>query len=76
MESIKSYSYTWLMKSLVNKKVRFTSDCEFFPNFDVNGKILSSHIKGNELIFKLKVTNTKTIDVGSNMKNLRFEIIS
>lgn len=75
MKSIKLYSYTWLMKSLVNKKVRFTSDCEFFPNFDVKGKILESHIKGTELIFKLKVSPTKTIDIGTNMKNLKFEII-
>lgn len=75
MKSIKSYSYPWLMKSLVNKKVRFTSDCEFFPNFDVKGKIMSCYLKSNELIFKLKVSNSKTIDVGSNMKNLKFEFI-
>ena len=69
------YSQTWLMKTLISKKIRFTSDCEFFPNFDVKGKILSCHIKSNELIFKMKTTNGKIIEIGSNMKNLKFEFI-
>ena len=73
MESIKKYSYTQLIKTLIGKKVRFTSNCELFPNFDVTGKVISYYIKGNEILFKTKIGN-KIIDVGSNMKNLRFEI--
>ena len=73
MESINKYSYTQLIKKLVGKKVRFVSDCELFPNFDVIGKVVSYYIKGNEILFKTKI-GTKTIDIGSNMKNLRFEM--
>lgn len=74
MEFARKYSHIQLIKILVGKKVRFKSDCEFFPNFDIIGKVISYYIKGTEVIFKTKVGN-KTIDVGSNMKNLSFEII-
>ena len=73
MELAKKYSYIQLIKTLVGKKVHFTSDCEFFPNFNVTGKVISYYIKGSEVIFKTKIGN-KTIDVGSNMKNLKYEI--
>lgn len=76
MESIKKYSFQNLIKMLIGKKVHMTSDCEFFPNFNIKGKVLSYYIKGNELIFKIKtIPMKKTIDIGSNMKNLKFEII-
>jgi len=74
MESVRKYSYQNLIKKLIGNKVQFKSDCEFFPNFNVTGKVLSYYIKGNELLFKVKVMN-KTIDIGTNMKNLRFTII-
>lgn len=74
MEYASKYSSIQLIKILVGKKVRFKSDCEFFPNFNVTGKVISYYIKGSETIFKTKVGN-KTIDIGSNMKNLSFEII-
>lgn len=61
---------------LIGKKVHMISDCEFFPNFNIKGKVLSYYIKGSELVFKIKtIPMKKTIDVGSNMKNLKFEII-
>lgn len=75
MESIKKYSSTQLIKKLIGQKVRFKSNCELFPNFDVIGKVLSYYLKGNELLFKVKtIPSQKIIDVGSNMKNLQFEI--
>ena len=74
MELANRYSFIQLIKKLVGQKVNFTSDCEFFPNFNVTGKVISYYIKGNEVIFKTKVSN-KTIDIGSNMKNLKFKII-
>ena len=74
MELANRYSFIQLIKKLVGQKVNFTSDCEFFPNFNVTGKVISYYIKGNEIIFKTKVSN-KTIDIGSNMKNLKFKII-
>ena len=74
MELISKYSYIWICNNLMNKKIHFISDCEFFPNCNVTGKVISYYIKGSETIFKTKVGN-KTIDIGSNMKNLSFEII-
>lgn len=73
MELASKYSSTQLIKKIVGQKVRFISDCEFFPNFNVTGKVISYYFKGSEVLFKTKIGN-KTIDVGSNMKNLRFEI--
>ena len=74
MESIKKYSYPHLIQQLVGKKVRFTSDCEFFPNFDITGLVMSYYLrKNNEIVFKTKIDD-KIIDVGGNMKNLQFEI--
>ena len=53
------------------------SDCEFFPNFDITRQIIGYRINNNELIFKVKIfKNSKIIDVGSNMKNLSFELIN
>ena len=74
MESVKKYSYEQLIKKVLNKKTRFTSDCEFFPNFDVTGLPINYYIKNNELVFKFKTVIGKTIDIGVNMKNLRFEL--
>ena len=60
---------------LNGKNVRFVSDCEIFPNFDVTGKVLSIEIgKNNEYIFKLR-TSRRVISVGSNMKNLKVEFL-
>lgn len=73
MELANKYSAIQLIKKLVGKKVRFTSDCELFQNFDITGKVISYYVKGTEILFKTKIGN-KTIDVGSNMKNLKFEL--
>lgn len=74
MVSVKSKPYTELYK-LSGKNVHFKSDCEFFPNFDVRGKVIGTSVRPNELVFKFKTTSGKTIQIGSNMKNLRYEII-
>lgn len=76
MKLVKKESFTYLIKNIVGKKCRFTSTCEFFPNFDVKGLIISYYIKGNELIFKMKTKSGKMIDIGSNMKELKYEVIS
>jgi len=76
MELVKKYNFTQLIKLLVGKKVKMKSNCEFFPNFNITGKVLSYYIKGPEIVFKVKTNpSQKIIDVGSNMKNLQFEII-
>ena len=76
MESVKKYSYEQLIKKILNRKTRFTSDCEFFPNFDVKGIPIGYYIKNNELLFKFKTSLGKTIDIGVNMKNLKFELLT
>ena len=76
MESIKKYSHRQIILKLIGKNVHFTSDCEFFPNFNIIGKVISYYLKGNEIILKTKIKNSnKIMDIGSNMKNLQFEII-
>ncbi len=76
MELVSKYSFRQIITKIIGKNVQFTSDCEFFPNFNVIGKVLNYKLRGNEIIFKLKVKNSgKIIDVGSNMKNLQFKII-
>lgn len=76
MELVKKYSVPNLIKKLVGQKVKMTSNCEFFPNFNITGKVLSYYMNGTELVFKVKtIPSQKTIDVGCNMKNLKFSII-
>lgn len=75
MVNVKSKSYFELQK-LSGKKVHFTSDCEFFPNFNVTGRVIGSSINGNEYVFKVKTLKGKIIDIGSNMRNLKYEIKS
>ena len=75
MIHVKSKTYEQLIE-LLGKKVHFKSDCEFFPNFDVHGKVIEMKYGSNlEIIFKFATFTGKTIDIGSNMKNLRYEMI-
>ena len=76
MEKISLYSYIDIHKLLFHKKVHFTSDCEFFPNFDVNVYVYDIYLRDNEIMFETKkISNDKKLTIGSNMKNLKFEII-
>lgn len=76
MEKISLYSYIDIHKLLFHKKVHFTSDCEFFPNFDVNVYVYDIYLRNNEIMFETKnISNDKKLTIGSNMKNLKFEII-
>ena len=67
-KEVSKISYNELL-SLKGKNIRFISDCEIFPNFDVSGKVLSLEFNNNENIFVVK-TNGKIIHIGSNMKIL------
>jgi len=52
------------------------SDCEFFPNFDLVGKVTAINPASNgETVLTLLAVNGKTMYVGSNMKNLRYELV-
>ena len=75
MEFVKKYTYENLCKKIIGKKVRFKSDCELFPNFDVTGNVLEINIKNSEYIIKIKTNSGKLLDIGSNMKNLEFDIL-
>ena len=77
MKLVNDLTYNELM-SLQNKVVRFTSDCILFDNFDVTCRIISIHNRQNvEYVFICINTKTnKTIKIGSNMLNLRFEVIN
>lgn len=75
MKLVKKYPFKNLILDFVGKNIHFTSDCEFFPNFNVKGKIISYYFRTNEIVFKLKTSYGKTIDVGTNMKNLKYEFI-
>lgn len=73
---VSSYSYQDLCKNLIGKNVNFKSNCEFFPNFDISGKVLSISIaSNNEYLIKIVTKNHKYYDIGSNMKELSFLII-
>ena len=77
MIKINKYSYPILNKMLLGKTVRFNSDCEFFPHFDVIGKVVELKMKNSEILIDIIIKhNHKRITIGSNMKNLRFEILS
>lgn len=76
MESIKRYTFNGLYNKIIGKKVHFTSDCEFFPNFNVTGRVINITNNGSEYIMKCILNTGRTIDIGSNMRNLKFELIS
>lgn len=60
---------------LKNKIVRFKSNCKTFRNFDVTGKVIGLERKYNELIFTVRVRG-KDIRIGSNMSELKYDILS
>lgn len=73
MNFVKSYTYIDIVPMLLSKMVQFTSDCEFFPDFDVIGKVTDIKLNNSEIIFYVLVKNkNRTIQIGSNMKNLKF----
>ena len=77
MELISKYSYIWMCNNLMNKKIHFISDCEFFPNFNIEGYIKDIKLSKStsEILFTVAVKN-KALTIGSNMKNLQFEIMN
>ena len=75
MEYIKNFGFEVIYKKIFGKNVRFISNCEFFPNFDVIIKVNKIYIKGPEILFEGLTKNNKKLTIGSNMKNLQFEIV-
>lgn len=75
MDPIKNFGFEVIYKKLFGKNVRFISDCEFFPNFDVIIKVKKIYIKNSEIMIDGITKNNKKLTIGSNMKNLQFEIV-
>ena len=62
--------------SLLGKTIHMKASCEFFPNFDITGKLISWHIANNgEFVYTCKISSNKTIQIGTNMKDLVYEIL-
>ena len=77
MEKILKYSYKDLCNLLIGKNVNFTSDCQFFPNFNITGYVISINIvSNNEFLIHIKKSNGKYYDIGSHMHNLSFNIVN
>lgn len=75
MELVSRYKYTKICDLTLGKKVHFTSDCDLIPNFDVVVRVIKVSRQNNETIFDTKRANGKHLTIGSNMKNLKFEIL-
>lgn len=68
---VSKLSYDELCK-YIGHNVLMRSNCEFFPNFNIMGRVLDISIgTNNEYEIKVKTKPTgKELLVGSNMKNL------
>ena len=77
MEKVSLYTIEKITNKLLGKKVRFISACELFPNFDVKVQVISVSISQNrEILFDCRnLSNRKKLTIGSNMKNLRFQLL-
>ena len=75
MKNVKKYTYETLTTMCLGKQIHFTSDCDFFPDFDIKCQVLQMKMESNEILFTCKLSNGKTITVGSNMRNLQFEVL-
>ena len=76
MKLVNKLTYNEL-SDLIGKTAHFVSDCPIFDNFDITCQILSFYNRENiEFVFNCKnVKSGKSIKIGSNMLNLRFEIL-
>lgn len=75
LKSIKELSFEDIDKYLKGHLVHFTSTCETFP-LNVKGKVLSIRKLGTEIIMDTKIIpQNKILSIGSNMANLKYEIL-
>ena len=72
---VSKLEYKSLVNTLLNKRVNFISDCEFFPNFNVTGYVFDITIHNNEYLFHVRHKNGKKYTIGSHMKNLSYSIL-
>lgn len=74
MKLVNKLSFIQIQKELLGKRARFKSDCEFFPKFDVTGRVIKCYVINGETILEVLTLNNRQIKIGSKMKNLRFSI--
>lgn len=76
MKLVKNLSFIQLQNELLGNKARFKSNCQFFPKFDVVGKVTRLYIQNGEVIIEIIIAGSnRQIKIGSNMSNLSFEIV-
>jgi hypothetical protein len=70
------------LQSYIGKVIRFTSDCEIFDCFSVDGLLIDviNTCKNQEYIFKVKrIKDNKLVDkiteISSNMSNLGIHLL-
>lgn len=62
--------------NIFNRKVRLTSDCDFFPNFIIVGTFVD-FIRGKNSVIKIRLEkNNRLFKVDAMMNNLDIEIIN
>lgn len=78
MVYISKYDIFWFNENLLNHYVNFISDCNLIPGFNVTGKVIKIYNRNNiEIMFDIITNdNHKKLTIGSNMRNLQFNIIS
>lgn len=76
MEQVKKYPVNILRSKLLGKKVRFKSDCQLFPKFDVTGKVTTITLVGTIPLIKTILTSGRQFNIDGGMSNLTFEILS
>lgn len=78
MVYISKYDIFWFNENLLNHYVNFISDCNLIPRFNVTGKVIKIYNRNNiEIMFDIITNdNHKKLTIGSNMRNLQFNIIS
>lgn len=78
MKYVSSLSYIDICKLFHHKKIHFISDCDFFPDFNIECLVLDIFFNQNhsEILIKVKILkNNKILTIGSNMKNLQYELL-
>lgn len=61
------------LMDLIGKKLRFRSNCDLFPDFDIIGTVLSIKIKNQEPLINIRTEKNKKLTISGNMKNLSYE---
>ena len=71
---VKNLTYQEII-NLIGKKIQFTSDCDFFPFFNITGIVVNINFNNDEYIFIVKLNTGKITKISSNMKNLTIKIL-